>query len=711
MATRIHPTTLVVWIMTIFTITFNLAYAQERVDNFRVAVSDQFEEIESLEDYIKEKPSLGKRIFGSLKQIDIKLSTSIFDVTSEDTGLSLAVKYKREIENSDVPGYYLRSDEYRFEQGFDAGNFLENMVSPLSLGVDKGTVFKFIRQYSNRAKAVFDITTDDNLKKIPLNSTRVIENQEPGDYFSMTAKMNLFAGFEGSGSPTTGINVSGSAFYIISGKFLIQTYRMAKEKVRVKIFAGDSRGGSISGEVGIGYQFFKIDPSNDLTEKLVEEILDFDFIELFHTKQKGEILVFDYIFDLKDKDARKAFDDLMTPKLLIKDYDIIKNLFGSNDDDNSTGMLSRINLERKIETEKLISNMAQVIEIAKEDEDIEKKRIERGFQAQINFQNKSTSFDINLIIFKYEKSKNYLQNAIKSFETNGEKYYYAPSFSKKSEIGFDIEVISFKSEKRDSFFSIFKTMPTDEPQDAQFSFSDLGVFQRMQENTFNKFEDNRLRKHLKYNLVNDEEFKKFNDWEWFPTWRLCFFTCLRREVLFESEFFLNPKGLNYLTENYTSIEEYKNALKSIYEDKEGKYIKNPIFPRTSSTDAKARRDSRVTRIATKLYNITSPNSELTSRQKVTELMSFRNKSKFRRNIPFLLKKLIKDSELFSESVYYNITLSRPGVIIKYEYGTDTTNLYEQIRTIEASFEEDDQESYLLFKNSVGSEDFEHESLL
>lgn len=680
-------------------------------DNYNSLISENFNDVSKNQGLIDDdQPSgVGEFLLDKIKGIEFKFSEKIVDVKNDKTGLGLAIKYGRKLEQSDEQGLWLRSDSYEVTQSFKPANFMD---FPFTFGMERGNRITFVKQYDSQKKAAFKITVDDNIKKIPFNSDRVLNRMVPGDFFSMRANMNLFAGFKGSGSPQPGLELSGEALYVLTGNFVIQVYRMTDDRARIKIFAGDTKGGQVKGEVGVGYQLFSINPSNDVAETVIEEVLDFEPLEIMYEAKQGSIVVFDYLFNLKNEEARKAYDGLMTPSLLIKDLKALNALFGSNKrsgirDDGEPSLLRPITDEIRAKMDKLLSDMSTVIKIANEDVSKKDKRITKVFHAKNDFQEKASSFDISLIIFKWEDSKNYLKNNIKSINANGEDYFYAPSFSKKFEVQLGIDDFGLKSERRSSFFSIFNTYPKVDDQDQNFIFSDLGTIIRREDNTFSPIEIGNLKETLKYNLPKEEDFNHFkgfgfNDNCWFVLKLLCW----KNSVKFNFEFFVNPYGLRFIKDNYITIDDFTAAVRRLYTKKDGTTFKsNPFFSKPKDSDDYKRLYSKTAKLSLELYEILSKKSNLSSSQKVEKLMNYRKKYKFRKNLPYLVKAFINNESEFAKSTFYEVKLSRQRKEIKpFKRGKDTRQLYRQIRAIETALQDDDSEAYILFKNSDGEDE-------
>lgn len=653
--------------------------------------SGQFTRVEDLGTFARLR-GLGQRLRDNISQADVNIGTRLFNITDEDTGISLATRYRREVEGAGVSGYWLRSDTYTVETGIDAGNFLFNMNSPLGLGLEKDTTLKFVRQFTDRREAVLSIQIDDNLKKIPVNAQVVRDNLVPGDYFSTKAKMNMFLGFKPSASPVAGITTNLNAYYVLSGKFIIQTYRMPEDKIRVKIFAGETRTRGATATAEVGYEFFQINPGSQLTELLVEQIFDFDLLELFIKREQGEIMVFDYIFDLKNEEASSAFDDLMSPRLMINDARIASQIFS----------------DERVATERLLSNIPKIAQIAEEDRDKEVKRIERGFEGQINFNTSTRGLDLSLFVLNYQRSNSYARNNIIEIGDDEDQYFYAPSYTTYSERGFDIGIADLNSRRSSTMFGLFKN-PGGE---GNFEFSDIGTINNRDELTLTAIEEINLKSELKYNLPSESELEKFDSWGWSRVIPIPF-RVIKEDVNIRTQFFVNRTGLLYLQANYHSPEDFEAALTRIYRDENGRHINNPLFDRSSSRGRGNVGDNQreVKKLARKLFDIVSVNSPLSSQERVERLMSFRSRYVYRRYLPFLMKALISDSQAFERSVYYQIEMSHKGLAgenaIIYVYGeSDSRGLYDQVRALESTFNEDDGEAYILFRNTADAEKFE-----
>ena len=665
-------------------LSFNLS---AEVGSYQALEDKTFDRINDFESYAKES-GFGRKVLDKLSQANIRVGARIFNISSDQTGLSLAAKYKREVEAGGVSGYWLRSDSYELKAKFDAGDFLSGLPVPVGLGLSKGTKLKFIRPYTDHSRALLEINTDENLKKIPFNSQIAMEQLEPGDYFSMQAKMNLFAGFSGDKLLSPGLNLNAKAFYILSGEFLVQTFKMKDQKIRVRLFAENSKNIQTSGGLNVGPQLFKINIGNSIGSKIVEKIIDFDLMEAFANREKGRVMVLDYIFDLNTEVARQAYDDLLTPKLALKDAQIAKDLFKDN----------------AIQTERLLSNAAKIELIAKEDANKENKRIEKTFNSEIDFTRKGLGFDINLLVSKYERSRNYTENKIVSYDHDGEKYFFAPTFSSEKEFGFDIGIIDLKSRKSSTFFSIFNSDPTQQNLD----FSQVGMSFNYYEHSHTRIEEQNLHSEIKYNLPIESHYDQFESWDW-PGMFPIFFKKEKEDVNYRVQFFINKTGLEYIQTNYVKLEDFQNVIDSIYRGKRERHIANPLFHRSNNVSGPGGNGQKAKSLAKKLYRILSLESDLTSRERVDLLMEFRSSVSMRKYLPYLVKRMIKDKDVLERSIYLSIEMSHSELqgenAISYQYGsTDSLGLYKHIRALENSFNEDDTEAYILFRDSEDEEE-------
>ncbi len=660
---------------------------------------EAFEEVD-LDTYIQEEQGNKKPNWITRKwlELDKKISLNFLDFDAID-GTKLAGKYKWGVEQSFEKGYYLREDFWEAKARIDLGELVtvfENEedsdwtlpATPLKFGVEKGARVRFYRQFEEHNQALtaapycpFNLPPENPFgipvcqKRLPTDSQTAIENLSPGDFISMESRMNLFLGF--GGAFLDGIfKYSANLLYVLRGNFLVHFYRMPNNKLRMKIFAGNNRGFSGSGSVQFGFEFFEMDLANDL----VEELTDFDLFEFTHESPEGKIMVLDYIFDLNNADARAAFDNFINPKFLLKDVDMIKKVFGDG---------------RPIDT--VLSDVEMINQIAMEDKDkpAGQKRIEKVFQAYNEYELQRQKFEINLLIFKREVTKTAIENNIIQFTAdNGRKYYFSPSFSKRKEIKLDIGLAEWKGTHYDSLFTIFETDPTR----TEYDFTDMGVTRENREVTLTPREQIRWIKRLRTNLPEGKfDSVDWKDWRWQYVkkrmLRNCFFImrlfkdCSRgletksnTQIYFQ--FFINKDGLDVL----------KGMNQAEYRQK----IKTLEFTDVFSGISKERRDELMEKYADRLFRVFSAYSPYDHEKKVKRLKRLRSYSIFKNYAPAFAKALLGEDRVEDLTFYYFKMFALSAAEIKFTIGSDSRDLYNEIRAIDDAINQDDRNSLILF---------------
>ncbi len=398
------------------TSTMSQALAESNVDKIAQKVKDQVS-----------KMSVGANV--NLVNLDI------FD------GLSLSAKYRLESEPSYINGYYTRIDKYTLNADLNVGELTNSIKKPLSFNIVKATDVVFARQFKSQSESIKALPY--SLKRFPLTAEKASQELEAGDFVAFQTNLDVITGLSSTSLMASHVEGSASLRALLSGQFIVHIYKMPDNKMRIKLMAVRSRGTDGQLKLAINVTTFKMDALNNILEFVPFE---------FNTRyiNQNDLSMLDYVFDLNNPDAAKAYDDLMTAKkVFIKDMKTIDP------------RISKTDLENKV-----MMDMSEIEKISAEDVNraAGHRRIERVFRGTNTSTSYDSNFKISLNIIKFKAGNNYSQNKVLSYDRNNNKQQflldtYSSTTSAKS--WFDI----FGFENQVSMNMLFKADEQWSPQD------------------------------------------------------------------------------------------------------------------------------------------------------------------------------------------------------------------------------------------------------
>ena len=197
-----------------------------------------------------EKKTFATKIRDEVAALDIKASIKLLDVDLAD-GINLSSKYKYEVETSYQDQFFTRIDKWDVNAGINVGDLINNFVElPFSFSVNRNTSFLFVRQFKSKKEAIKAIPYTP--KRLPLNADLVLKNLDAGDFVSMPANLNIAVEARATSTMVAPVIISANAgaYYIVSGEFTIQVFRIDETRVRLKMIS--TRGSSAGVSAGVG---------------------------------------------------------------------------------------------------------------------------------------------------------------------------------------------------------------------------------------------------------------------------------------------------------------------------------------------------------------------------------------------------------------------------------------------------------------------------
>ncbi|WP_374029246.1 hypothetical protein [Bdellovibrio bacteriovorus] len=319
-------------------------------------------------------------------------------------GISTSLRYRIESEPSYVDGFYTRIDKYSLKFGLNPGDFIDDLDTPVGMNLEKGSDIIFARQFKNQKDSLLALPYTP--RNLPFTAKKAIERLVPGDFVAFEGKLSFVVSL--SHDVLKGDFTAGASTHaFISGEFMVHLFRMADNKMRVKLIA--IRGKGVGANAGV-----------DLAEELdifgisifdnkIEKWLSITPFDVRTGLSKNDVIMLDYVFDLNNAQAAQAYDSLMLNKVQLKDIKIA----------NPTA-------SRKDLTQELLTDLTDIEDIALEDSLLppQERRIDRVFKGSSEGYNKDARIKFGLSLWKFEAGKAYGENKVLSYDKRDQEQYF-----------------------------------------------------------------------------------------------------------------------------------------------------------------------------------------------------------------------------------------------------------------------------------------------
>lgn len=483
-----------------------------------------------------EPANLAQKVKNIIAKQKIGATVNIVDAEVFD-GLSAALKYKMQSEPSYVDGYYTRLDKYTLDVDATPGDLIDGNDLPLGFSIDHESEIIFARQFKKQSDSLTAIPYGP--KNLPLSAEQAIRNLNPGDFVAITGKLSLVLSLNAS-APLTAIgNASGSTHVYISGEFLIHTFRMANNKLRLKLIA--IRGKGAGSDAGVSMDGFKI-VGFKWADHRIKSWINLDPLKLGINKDGNNLFMLDYVFDLNNAQASQAYDNLIHKKTRFSEIAFINPVAGT-------------------ETVKqdVLTDLSDVETISGEDHSLppSQRRIDRVFKGSNDSISSGSSFKFGLNILRFEAGSTYAQNKVVHIDRDEvEQKYILDSFqtSKKVNAVFGL----FGDSSRIFTNMLFSSDDSWKPLD----FVALTLGRELKMKNVSQRDFRKIQEHVR-EVIPASEYAKI-DWK---NWD--FSKGQRVNGYFKNEIFFHPDSLRYMPKL-----DYQMAYSRLYN-----FIKERGIPR------------------------------------------------------------------------------------------------------------------------------------
>jgi hypothetical protein len=594
----------------------------------------------SIKDYFT-WANIKEKIVSEVANMDVSFDLDLID-GNIGRGVGVKTFYKYEVEPSFIQDSYLRVDRYSFNVNLNPGDIIDG-ISPVYFNVSKGNELYFIRNFSSQVKALTALPYSFN--KLPYNAKTTLERLNTGDFVSYPATMSLSVGAKSS-TPVGPIKVQGLVGMLLRGQFTINLYKVDEKHVRLKLVANTYNSGKVSVQTDTDMNITGV----GIVDDKLKGIIFHDLVDIYGEKGFGEQYVIDYIFDLTNEEAAKAFDAIIKPSYKLSVKDFIGKFQGIEFFEN-----------------KLISDFSLAEDLFKKGNGVE--RIFKGFN---KYRFEKNGINIGLVISRIKKGKAYYKNKITVEDQSGELHrYFFPNRISYYEEELRVGLI----ERKDEFATSYHGLVSLDHDDIGKKYSDVGMSFWRDDKVLTRNEWKRIHQ-LILDTVPDEVSKDI-DFSELLTRKRKQSTKIKIQVLFKENAFDSLKTLK--------LEEIQDKLHRLV--RERRVIKNTFLGRFYSRTTRAVRNllrleqGSVNRLARNVHNILT-NEEYDARKRVEKLIDMPDKFMFKRYGLKLLMELIPQ-ERWENDLYFKLEVLGMNMKgIRYQIGDlKLSQVYKQVLRI------------------------------
>ncbi|EQC44252.1 hypothetical protein [Bacteriovorax sp. Seq25_V] len=595
------------------------------------------------------KPAhLKERIKEEFADLDVSLSLKLADIDIAE-GVGISSKYKYEVEQSDIAGLHARIDKWNIKVDLRPGDILKDVIDfPIFLNINKGAEVHFVRQYEKKSEALKAIPY--TLAKLPVTADHALK-LHPGDFVSIPTAMSIITGVQASGL-TNYIHADAKAYGVFSGEFLVHVFRMKDSKVRLKVIAQRSQNYGANTAVKFDYKLFGI----GVLDKQVERVFDFKLADIGLTTGDGNQLIIDYVFDLSNEQAKKAYNNILGSSFKFRDVEIFREFLN----------------ERGLE-DRLFATYELADQLATQDlEGTDKKRVERIFKGFNDYDKDTKKFKISLLLAKYDKNWTELENHISFDNDEGERTsYYYPTFTYRKEQKIGVGILSSKEKTVQTWFGLVPTKNADDWGD----FSDFGITFDRKDQFFRYDEQVRFHQYLSdilppvlFEKVDLGAWDKLDDKKGANT---------HVQVVIKREGFEQLKRYSQKEITQNLYDYYKNRKMVNLTFVDGFFKK--LWKRLTLIKKDERSD--IKEIGAKIYQFVN-DEKLSGKERLQLIFDLRERSVFKKvGLAFMISLL--DAESIEQNVYVNIGLGAKDMEkFEFSFGHQfNAGLYKQLHYV------------------------------
>lgn len=334
--------------------------------------------------------SLGERLGQELLDADLKISAKLFDLDLVP-GVSLSGKYKWEIEDAARTEAIERTDEWELKARVGVGDWIRDVFdTPFSVALEHGRKILLVRQFPDRKSAAKPLPKTP--LKLPFSAARARE-LPMGWFWSLPVDLSAVASLSvGYGDGMVSGRVYGN--YLLRGRFRMNIFKEAEDKVRVQIIGGREQGPGGGVEVSLGgIDIFGI----RILDKALERLIDLRVLKIERSRRRGVGVALDYVYDLDDPGAAAAYEAAVRANLGFS------GILAANPVIQAENLQDRM-LQDLRPTEKLF--------LEDRERPVDERRVDRRFMATNVFRYHDKSFRLGPRLARYGRNSRWIENRL-----------------------------------------------------------------------------------------------------------------------------------------------------------------------------------------------------------------------------------------------------------------------------------------------------------
>jgi hypothetical protein len=208
----------------------------------------------------------------------------------------------------------------------------------------------------------------------------------------------------------------------------------------------------ISGGAGLSFNILGV----SIVDHQIDRIFDRDLIKVGHVINPGAQFIVDYVFNLADKDAKDAYNQILKTTLKFKDLAVINQLT------NASALKDKI-ISSFEKAEKLFE-----IDKLKKPED---RRISRIFKGFNNYSGTTKKIKLSFLLTSYVKDTAYTENKINFTDKNENNIEFLyPTYTKYIETKFGKWIFDLKDQSLQTNFGLIPKINSEESKNKNPDF-------------------------------------------------------------------------------------------------------------------------------------------------------------------------------------------------------------------------------------------------
>jgi hypothetical protein len=583
---------------------------------------------------------LPKKVRDEIADLDISFSADLGDFDLAN-GINISTKYRYEVESSYLDQYYTRIDKWDLKTGVNVGDMIDNIAdTPFSFSIERKNSFFFVRQFKDKKEAVKSLPYTP--KKLPISAELALKNLNVGDFVSMPATLNVAvsAGASTSRAAPVVLDVGANVYWVVSGEFIVQVFKVDETHVRLKLMSrrGYSRGTST--EAGLSFKFFGV----KILDRQIDRLVERDLVELGYGINPGSQFIVDYVFDLKNAEAKDAYNQILKSTLKFKDV-VAVNKFDGED-----------------LKEKLISSYEKADKLFETDKALDPKnrRVSRIFKGFNDYKANTKHLKLALLVTSFKKDNTYTENKVTYVDKNENNLEFLyPTYSKYMQTKTGKWFLDLKDQ---SFQNNFGLIPRLNSENTKNKNPDFGLTFERKDKYFSASEQKLIQKFM-IGQIPAQFSEKLDIPEWKDGEK-------KKDSRIYFQLVLKAQGFNYL-KNFSEEELTKLLIAYTVQKK-----KEHVLDSADSAWSKLKdflfinrfiKQERLEGLASDLYKILK-NKEKDSEIMTRKLVKLNEHGIFNKiGVGFLISLLPQDK--LEELIYFKIEMTGKGLgAVNFEYG-------------------------------------------